>query len=334
MTSSVLSKVIHTKKLLDDLGDDDVKKVQQKFKCLLNCQTDGEFLGTILVLIFRHVNQDTIVALKDLAIQLSENSKKKKRHKKSSSQTHVPSMSLSDLSSNTIDYLGSFLTMKERNYLGLLNRQLFIETQKSSFLLNSHNELLLGIDEYTVPNQNLSFMALYPTQISLYLSGSSTNTARSDPFNLARFESFFTCVHTIKCFHFSWLPFIPIHVLFNMKNKKGEEIRQFCLQIPNPSRDVEMEMVTNNLMQFSKNYQNYWQNKCFKKNKNIRGIDRLILAPKQPAQKNKNNKIINIKPLLLLLKSNYKKLEILNDSRLEITSLNDYKVYFIQIWKV
>ena len=327
MTTSILSKIIHTKKLLDGLGDDEVKKFQKKFKCLLNCQTDGEFLGTILVLIFRRVNQDTIVALKDLAIQLSENKKKKKNDKKSSSQTQVPSISLSDLSSNTIDYLGSFLTTKERNCFGLLNRQLFIETQKSSFLLTSHNEFLLEIDEYSVCDRNFGFMGLYPTQISLFLSPFSANTARLDKSNLTRFESLFTCVHTIKCLHCSWLPFIPIDILFNMKNKKGKEIEKFCLEISNPLCDIEMEMLTNNLMQFSKNYQNYWQNKCYKKNKNIRAIDRLILAPKQSVERI-NDRMINVEAFLLSLESNYRKLEILNHIKLEITSLNALQSIF------
>ena len=51
----------------------------------------------------------------------------------------------SNLHSDIIDHFGTFLTKKESIQFGYLNRQLYIETQKNSFLLKRQNDPTMSI---------------------------------------------------------------------------------------------------------------------------------------------------------------------------------------------
>ena len=57
---------------------------------------------------------------------------------------------LSNLHSDIVDYLGTFLDKQQSIELGYLNKQLYIETQKTSYLLKRDNDKPFVIDDFVV----------------------------------------------------------------------------------------------------------------------------------------------------------------------------------------
>ena len=104
----------------------------------MNCETDAAFLGKILILIRNDLRKDVITNLENIAIKLSEKKKQRSTSNQSQQTTKIKIKTylFSNLSSDMIDHFGSFLTSKQRCYFSCLNRQLFIETQKESFIFN------------------------------------------------------------------------------------------------------------------------------------------------------------------------------------------------------
>ena len=332
MKTSSLCKIVHTRKLLSSFDEDAAKEFGQNVWDVLGCTTESSFWETMYwFMVGGSLDYENIKFLKDVAVQISDKEKKKKKNKKSQDKNTINHFS--KLSSDTIDYFGSFLTKKERVYLSYLNRDLFIETQKQSFLLNSSNDQFVSI--YTCLPNGITFSQCYPTKVSL------TKIHGGIPSQFGQFESgksqwfkyLFTRVDTVTCQDARWMPYLPIDVLFDYKklannntNTKTREIKMFHLQFMSPISSNHQEKMQNNLNIFVKNYQNYWQNECGRDLAKISNIDRVILTqnfnfPKQIFS-------LDCKELLLSLSPNFRHLEITGPWKIDIETMDQFQSIF------
>ena len=193
MESSSLSKIISVGKMLKSITD---KKDLVEFKqCLMNELNIEEYnesmlFSKILLLIYKQVTPISIDNIKTKMTGIHEKIKSRNLNcsktisginLSSSSQCNttddIDSMIkinyFSLLSSDCIDYLSTFLSKKESILFGYLNCNLYIETQKRSYLLKRKTKEMLIIDESKFDSKSVkhkinNFAFSVPTELVLF----------------------------------------------------------------------------------------------------------------------------------------------------------------------
>ena len=183
--------------------------------------------------------------------------------------------SLSNLNSDVFDYIGIFLTKQESISLGCLNKQLYIETQKLSFVLNrckdsdEHNPLVLNDDcvhELLLPWSS-PYSYNFPLHLSLRDFECNNFTKRSlQSWNRIVkqdfFNNFFLRLNYLSCGTIGLLKYIPINILFNNKgnfydsDESREYINKFNISLvlsntyDDDNYDIDLEKFYQNLKEY------------------------------------------------------------------------------------
>lgn len=189
----------------------------------------------------------------------------------------------SRLSSPTINIVGAFLTKIESIHLGYLNKQIYIETQKKSYLLNRTNDKPFVLTDelinrfywkstnpfnYSMPNQltidapKYSYIDTHDddddhsgSDISEKKSIAKLKFSRKRFFSSKWFERMFNRLTNFTCYAMDCLPFIPISLLISTETKHNCD-RVITVDFSKITKN-NTENLTNNLLQLRRNSMNH-----------------------------------------------------------------------------
>ena len=128
METSSSSKLFEISRILEHLEPNNLETMKQLLITELNCKNENEFLCVAVRSLFKSIKPETMTLLKNKALELAEehamnDSKSKSLFAWLQQQCND---NLSQLPSDIIDQLGSYLTKKESIKFGFLNKHLYI----------------------------------------------------------------------------------------------------------------------------------------------------------------------------------------------------------------
>ena len=267
-----LPKLIQTSRMLESFTTHDVAIMEQIILNELGTTDKKSLLRLILQLCQSKLSTESITIINNKANELST----KYAIIKENDQ-------MSRLNSNVIQHFGAFLNKKESIAFGFLNRYLFIESHKKSFILNRrsinediclNSELLTNI----INDKNDSVKYYYPTNVLCVDIDNGINRYDFDNFmsnnnNKILFESLFNSVSSIYLGSStsSIYQHIPIHKLFDRKLNDNKSLNIDITAENN-------EYYYKELNKFLHNYQQYYQLDCNNENAKIRKINNLKIT--------------------------------------------------------
>ena len=182
--------------------------------------------------------------------------------------------------------------------MGYLNKQLYIETQKQSYLLKRNNDESFHIDEFNVDryfwHATNPFAYSLPKSLFIYHAGMSKFDYPSLLLQSSKwYNNLFNVLNNFSCQNFNYLSSIPIDKFFdqNGRSKKHckhsgrlEQIQKFKCILKHQEQWLETyQRVTmkNSVTKFCNKFNNYFTNHCENKFENIRSIKELIISERR-----------------------------------------------------
>ena len=256
MDRSKLSHIICTTRLLPYFSETNVDTIKQCIFDQLMIQTESQFLCIVLNSLYKTLSRDSLSAIRTKAIEIAENqlikdttsitntitqSNANARSQQQGNMTVYKYIQkqhgtgLCQLHSDIIDYFGTFLSKKQSIEFGYLNKQLYIETQKQSYLLKRCNDDVFTFDsnKYSkmLIGKNDVFNYTFPRSLRLLL-----NYHHSTMFpKTSYFSNFFRRLSILNCSSFSSLYGVPLKYVFikhrnsYLSNESGDDIDVFQL---------------------------------------------------------------------------------------------------------
>ena len=256
MERSKLSNIISTTRLLPHFSDVNINAIKSCIFEQLDITTESQFVAIALTSIYKTLPPESVAIIKNKAIEIADVQQIKSVTcrtlsfaKQNSNVTVCKYVEkqyddrLSRLNSDIIDYFGTFLTKQESIEFGYLNKQLFIETQKQSYLLKRRkdSQFLLSDDKINklYIGKTDAFNYTFPRHI--WLSIRRVNKYITQ--NLAHFANFFKRLSILQCYGLVALSCVPFEVLFNKNsnyytNKESREYIQLIKVVPYTQDDM------------------------------------------------------------------------------------------------
>ena len=218
MDRSRLSNIISVTRLLPHFSPENVDVMKSCIFEQLECENESQFLCKALQSLCKTLSIESLSTIKNKAIQIAD-SQHITRFKDDNLVTVYKYVQqryndpFSRLHSDIIDYFGTFLSKRQSIEFGYLNKQLYIETQKHSYLIKRCNDQCLDLNDghlYRIISNNSDGFD--------YSFGSDLTLSINKPYNVSNiscFNNFFTRLSTIKCFSLTSLSYIPIDMLLN-----------------------------------------------------------------------------------------------------------------------
>ena len=162
------SDVLTTTKLLQDFNSDTTQIFQQFLLDVLDISSNSKFLIFVLNKVYKSLSHDLILKLKNKAIELSQNQPTTQKldiitnsiNKTPLTVYQAAKLSyidnISSLPGDVIDIIGSCLNKSESIHFGHLNKQLYSETQKVSYLVKRQNDEEFCLSEWNMERILLS----------------------------------------------------------------------------------------------------------------------------------------------------------------------------------
>ena len=296
MERSNFANILITTRLLPYFNDDNVAAMKSCIFSELKCQNEKEFLCKVLIMINSSLSNKSTAILKDKALEIADSQQlplatfniDKYNDNQSDDETRASihqkqktvctvlkytedryNDSLSNLNSYIIDLIGSFLTKQESISLGYLNKELYIETQKLSYLLQRCKDTNMKkpflLDNYRLPSLLWSGSSAYNYNFPLHLSLTNYHDELTYSWNKMFkkdwFNRFFLRLDYLRCATVKLIPHIPINVLFNSKcnfydsNESREYIEE--LSISGLCKHAGQERDEIGLEQFCEKFEKY-----------------------------------------------------------------------------
>ena len=249
MDRSKLSNVIATTRLLPFFSTQNVSQMKSCIFEQLGCENESQFLCKVLQSLYKNMSVESTAIIKNKAIEIADLQSMtptqnlndiitKPRNNAKCSDNHITVYKyiqqqhhdlLSKLHSDIIDYLGTFLNKKQSIEFGYLNKQLYIETQKHSYLLKRCKDdgLILGDQKMSrlLQSQSNSFNYSFPTELTLRWCKKYQVSKLSD------FDLFFRRLNTLQCYTLTCLSHIPCHALFNHNTNRDDKLQKLTLTL-------------------------------------------------------------------------------------------------------
>ena len=289
--------VFSVMRLVDQFHDTNAQKFKQVLMKELECTNETQFLCKLLPTLSQLLTNESLTRLKNEAIKLAEQQASKINNNisvyKEMQQKYTDR--LSNLHSDIIDYFGTFLDKQQSIELGYLNKQLYIETQKISYLSKRNNDLEFSIDDFVVDRffwkGTNPFAYSLPKSINISVNSMQIlNYPASQLQSSKWYKSIFNVLNSLTCSNFSYLASIPIEIFFNQNihSKHGQysgrlpQISKFqCLLEHNTNTynhcPFNQEM-KNSVTKFCDNFNKYFNHHCQNKFTNIRNIKQLVIG--------------------------------------------------------
>ena len=270
----------------------DLVEFKQSLMNELNISKYNESLlfSQILLLIYKQLSPNSIDNIKTKMIEINERNKNNGTCKCATS-SNLKIDHFGRLSSDCIDYFATILTKKESIFFGYLNRDLYIESQKRSYLLKRQNRESLLITENYFDSKNVkykigNFSYGFPTHLvifegfNIHIGDDLAKQLGSQSLPVLQstwFRSLFTRLDEFHCNHAKFLPFIPINIFFN-KNKNNQSNNQKPINLFRINlQQTNSHFIQQNMQKFIDKYQQYFEQECKSNNQIIRNIDNLIV---------------------------------------------------------
>ena len=265
MDRSKFSNIVATTRLLTHFSAHNIKLIKSCIFEQLGCENESQFLIKTLQSICKNMSIESTSIIKNKAIEIAD----KQYINNDTNNSHVTVYKyvqqqykdqLSRLHSDIIDYLGAFLSKKQSIEIGYLNKQLYIETQKQSYLTNRCNDPIFIIDDKRVSDllwaHSKPFNYFFPRDLEI-----SFEKKNNFP-KLSYFNQFFRRLYNLSCINLFSLSYVPCHVLFDTRHSlcgTDDNIEKFKI-----CGDVTQETVVHADL-FCERFNKY--------KKGIRGID-------------------------------------------------------------
>ena len=319
-------------RLLQHFNDVNVKKFRQLLIKASECSNEAQLLCNILPSLSESMTNESLTILKNETMALAEqqSSKYDKTISLYKEMQQKYKDRLSNLHSDIIDYFGTFLCKKQSIELGYLNKQLYIETQKQSYLLKrlNINDPPVVLDDIRLDKlfhkQTNLFSYTLATQLHLNIKN-SRQQQRLQHSSWYKNNAFFvlnsfTCQYNVdQC-----LATIPIKQFFcqnrnrNLnhftRQARSKQIKKFeCI-----GKTWNQKAITT----FCNNFNDYFVHDCKNNMNNIRNIEQLTM------RNTKNNKTIDDTSQLLLTLGQISKKIKMENCAVYIDDINQLKRIF------
>ena len=237
MKRSKRSNIIATTRLLPHFSQDNLNVMQLCIFNQVGCSCESQYICEALHSLHNIMSVESSAIIRNKAIEIADSqsmaqspiqqqTKNSSTNPNGSNDNHITVYKyieqqyndrLSKLPSDIIDYLGSFLTKKESIEFGYLNSQLFIETQKYSYLLQRLNVPKVYIGGFSVARLMDSRRSLFHDYFTkdLCVASYGRGVIEYTP-KLSFLDNVFRRVNTIECANFKSLSLIPCHILFDI----------------------------------------------------------------------------------------------------------------------
>ena len=245
MDSSKFCNIIATTRLLPHFSPQNITSIKSCVFSQLGCQNEAQFLCKALQSLCKTMSVESTAIIRNKAIEIADLQPMTQKpsintNNINTSDTsdnppnindHTDNMSdmtvykfiqqqyndpLSQLHSDIIDYFGTFLSKKQSIEFGYLNKQLYIETQKHSYLLKRCKDraFLLNANKiaklfWAQNNICNTFSYSFPTSLRVDFWSNSPISKIND-FNL-----FFRRLNSLACDNLACLEYIPWEILLN-----------------------------------------------------------------------------------------------------------------------
>ena len=247
MECSKLSHIISTTRLLPHFSPTNINVMKLCIFDQLGIDTESQFLAMALKALDKSLSPESLSIIRTKAIEIAKtqlmehgpsitNTKTtlnvKPRSPQSSMTVHKyiekqNDSALCSLHSDIIDYFGTFLTKQESIEFGYLNKHLFIETQKQSYLSKRCKDDMFRFHSNkcikVLIGKNDAFNYTFPRSLMLELAYCYSNMVQKVPF----FNNFFRRLSVLDCNSFSSLYCVPLNYLF-IKNRNYYPNNESC----------------------------------------------------------------------------------------------------------
>ena len=283
MDRSRLSNVISVTRLLPHFSRENVDTMKSCIFEQLECDNESQFLCKALQSLCKTLSVESTCIIKQKAIQIADS----QHITQSKDDNHITvckyiqslhNDAFSGLHSDIIDYFGTFLNKKQSIEFGYLNKQLYIETQKHSYLIKRCNDACLSLENYHIDK-----MLLQQSDGFDYSFGKHLSLSINKPFNVSNiisFNNFFSRLSSLKCFNFSCLSYVPLNALFNSRHnyyQNGNARNSLSeLRIEHHRNNITQESIIEQVNIFCNDLKNY-QRKCTN-TKSMRNIGKFQLV--------------------------------------------------------
>ena len=297
-SSSCIVSIIRLLKHFDLING---QKFQQLLMKELECANEAQLWCKILPSLSTVITNQSLSSLKEETMKIAEQQPALKHTHSINKSKRIPSISIykyiqqkykdpiSNLHSDIIDYLGTFLDKKQSIELGYLNKQLYIETQKQSYLLKRRNDPMFSINDFTADRfhwkQTNPFAYSLPQKIHIgvkpYQRFNHTNYLLQSS---KWYKNIYYVLNEFTCQNFGYLANIPIDKLFGKQghfkhyqyNARLPEIEKFTCMLREKYKYSDQHSL-NSVNIFCSNFSNYYTRYCANNVENIRNIKQLVI---------------------------------------------------------
>ena len=232
MNSSPEANIVDIRRFIQHFDDSNITLFKQ---CLFNetgCENEKEWLCYIVRFLSQSMTPQSIATLRNKSIEIAQTQRIKYNANPENTQKVIVTSSkdssislykwiqrqyndkLSRLPSDIIDHIGLYLSKTESISIGYLNKQLYIETQKQSYLSKQWNDKALILNDKTMSRflwkESNPFSYSMPTQLHVAMVESSLTKIFSSHW----FTKMFSRLNGFRCCTFECLPCVPLNVFF------------------------------------------------------------------------------------------------------------------------
>ena len=315
-------------RLLQHFNDANVKKFRQLLIKELGYDNEAQLLCKILLIISRSMTNETLQVLKNATMTLAEQqpSKDDKTVSVCTQMKQKYKDRLSNLNSDIIDYFGTFLSKKQSIEIGYLNKQLYIETQKQSYLLKRLNDPPLVLNsnqcEKFFDKQTNQFPYSLPTHLHL----SICNIEQQQQLQHSQWytKNAFSVLNNFQCDSYvnECLAAIPIKQFFCQNRNRN--LQHFTQQARSSQiKKFEISATVWNkeaITTFCNNFTQYFILDCKNNVNNVRNIEQLTVE-------NTDTTIHDMSELLLTLGQISNKIKMIS-CQLHVDTINELQAIF------
>ena len=249
MDRSRLSNIIAVTRVLQHFTPQSIELIKPCIFKELKCQNESDFICKALYLMYKSLSFESTTIIKNAAIQLADSPVQVMRNNTVSDNKETDTICMtadrsltinkyieekyndpfSKSGSDIIDYIGTFLKRQDSIVLGHSNKQLFIETQKDSYLLKNDDELDLNDKKMMkmIETHSDGYPFCFCSNLHMTLKN---NNYRHEVRNIACYNNFFDRLKVLSCNVIS-LSYVPIELLFNIggDNKNDNHISRLIV---------------------------------------------------------------------------------------------------------
>ena len=329
---SKFANVISVTRLIPRLNDANLETFKQLLCHEFGCINEREFISKAFMMMHTLLDDQSTASIKNKIIEMADKqydntgtNDSDNKHVNAYKQMQMECLTdrLSRLPSSVIDNIGSYVNKTDSITIGCLNRQLYIESQKISYLAKRCNDKCLDISTWSLERllwtKILPFAHTFPSKLRL----SSNDGVEEESLFQPKYQkilssnwcnSLFSRLKHLYCSNSHCLSLIPIHLFLKKYNNllqfyKDDHIDELSITVSCKDDDIRY------ISDFCNRYRK------FATNNQIRELKKLSLH-KDTSDRECNKDIIT--KILMTFESNYSEL-VLPVEAVKISTVDELK---------